>query len=71
MSVDQLTCMILSPAAATLPSSPGTADQAETRRLIGLLVVLGMAALILKGFLLARWFRARKRRSLRQISHTS
>jgi hypothetical protein len=65
MSVNQLTSMMLSPAVAIVPPNPDTADEAETRRLIGLLVVLGMVALILKGLLLARWFKARKRRSSR------
>ena len=40
----------------------GLAAEEETKRLIGLFVVLGMVALILKGFLIARWFRVRKQR---------
>ncbi|MFN7560549.1 MAG: hypothetical protein ACK5TH_02120 [Prosthecobacter sp.] len=48
--------------AEAAPLNPGLAAEEETKRLIGLFVVLGMVALILKGFLIARWFRVRKQR---------
>lgn len=38
------------------------ASEEEARRTIGILVVAGMIALILKGLLIARWVRARKAR---------
>jgi hypothetical protein len=37
-------------------------SEEETRRTIGILVVAGMVALVLKGFLIARWFANRKKR---------
>ncbi len=37
-------------------------SEEEARRTIGILVVAGMIALILKGLLIARWVRARKAR---------
>ncbi len=36
-------------------------SEEEARRMIGILVVAGMIALILKGLLIARWVRARKK----------
>lgn len=38
------------------------ATDADGRRMMGLLIVAGMVALILKGFLIARWFANRKKR---------
>lgn len=38
------------------------ATDADGRRMLGLLIVAGMVALILKGFLIARWFANRKKR---------
>lgn len=61
MFATQLTSMILLLAEAA-PLNPGLAAEEETKRLIGLFVVLGMVALILKGFLIARWFANRKKR---------
>ena len=61
MFAAQLTSMILLLAEAA-PLNPGLAAEEETKRLIGLFVVLGMVALILKGFLIARWFANRKKR---------
>jgi len=57
----QLTSMMFLLAEAA-PLNPGLAAEKETKRLIGLFVVLGMVALILKGFLIARWFANRKKR---------
>jgi hypothetical protein len=62
MFATQLTSLMLLLAEAAAPLNPGLAAEEETKRLIGLFVVLGMVALILKGFLIARWFRARKQR---------
>lgn len=39
-------------------------SEEDARRMIGLLVVAGMVALVLKGFLIARWFARRKKRRL-------
>ncbi len=61
MFATQFTSMILLLAEAA-PLNPGLAAEEETKRLIGLFVVLGMVALILKGFLIARWFANRKKR---------
>ena len=61
MFATQLTNLTLLLAEAA-PLNPGLAAEEETKRLIGLFVVLGMVALILKGFLIARWFRVRKQR---------
>ena len=36
-------------------------SEEEARRTIGILVVAGMVALILKGLLIARWVKARKK----------
>ena len=62
MFAAQLTSMMLLLAVAAAPLNPGLAAEEETKRLIGLFVVLGMVALILKGLLIARWFANRKRR---------
>lgn len=62
MFATQLTSMMLLLAEAAAPLNPGLAAEEETKRLIGLFVVLGMVALILKGFLIARWFANRKKR---------
>ncbi len=62
MFAAQLTSMMLLLAEAAAPLNSGLAAEEETKRLIGLLVVLGMVALILKGFLIARWFVNRKKR---------
>lgn len=37
-------------------------SEEEARRMIGLFVVAGMIALILKGFLIARWFANRRKK---------
>lgn len=59
MFATQLTSMMLLLAeAASLNPSRATED--ETQGLIGLFVALGMAVLILKGFLIARWFANRE-----------
>jgi len=47
--------------AEAAPLDPSRAAEEETKRLIGLFIVLGMVALILKGFLIARWFANRKK----------
>lgn len=62
MFATQLTSMMLLLAEAAAPLNPGLAAEEETKRLIGIFVVLGMVALILKGFLIARWFANRKKR---------
>jgi len=38
-----------------------SSEEEEARRTIGIIVVAGMVALILKGLLIARWVRARKK----------
>jgi len=38
-----------------------SSSEEEARRTIGMLVVAGMIALVLKGLLIARWVRARKK----------
>jgi len=62
MSAAQLTSMMLLLAEAAAPLNAGLAAEEETKRMIGIFVVLGMVALILKGFLIARWFAHRKKR---------
>lgn len=62
MFATQLTSMMFLLAEAAAPLNPGLAAEEETKRLIGIFVVLGMVALILKGFLIARWFANRKKR---------
>lgn len=54
-----ISIMLLLAEAAPLDQS--RAAEEETKRLIGLFIVLGMVALILKGFLIARWFANRKK----------
>jgi vacuolar-type H+-ATPase subunit I/STV1 len=61
MFATQLTSMMRL-LAEVAPLNPGLAAEEETKRLIGIFVVLGMVALILKGFLIARWFANRKKR---------
>ena len=61
MFATQLTSQLLL-LAEVAPLNPGLAAEEETKRMIGLFVVLGMVALILKGFLIARWFANRKKR---------
>lgn len=62
MAATKLTSMMLLLAQETAPFNAALAAEEETKRLIGLMVVLGMVALILKGFFIARWFANRKKR---------
>ena len=62
MSAAQLTSMMLLLAEAAALLNAGLAVEEETKRLIGIFVVLGMVALILKGFLIARRFANGKKR---------
>jgi hypothetical protein len=57
-------------AMTTLKLAAEAATDADARRMMGLLVVAGMVALVLKGLLIGRWVRARKKaREQRQVGN--
>jgi hypothetical protein len=46
-------------------------SEEEARRTIGILVVAGMVALVLKGLLIARWVRRRRKRNIEYRTRNS
>ncbi|MBL9131329.1 MAG: hypothetical protein JNG86_09030 [Verrucomicrobiaceae bacterium] len=47
------------------------ATEADGRRMMGLLVVAGMVALILKGILIARWVAKRRKKNIEHRTRNS